>query len=530
MTGPSFPRPPGGGPPPPRPLLDSVRALVAQAGRVYAGGPAVGELRAVAARLDEPLRVALAGRIKAGKSTLLNALVGQELAATDAGECTRVVTWYRDGHAYRVTAHLRSGPPRPLPPRPSGALLDVDLGGLRAADIDRLVVDFPSGSLRAMTLVDTPGMDSLSTELSRRAESALGADDDQPAQVDAVVYLMRHVHASDVRFLESFRDDPAERRPINTLGVLGRADEVGHGREDALESAARIAARYQQDPRLQALCQTVLPVAGLLAATAATLREDEFRAVTTLAAADEADLERLLLTAGRFTTAESPIPLDAGRRAALMDRLGFFGVRLAVGLVKTGSATTASALSRELLDRSGLAPLRDALYLRFAARADVLKARSALLALEGVVRRWPVPQSAALAHDLERITAGAHEFAEIRLLDSLHGGALMFGDDERAQARRLLGEDGVDPRTRLGLNPGAPPSEIARAANAALTRWQRRAEHPSTVREVREAARVLVRTCEGLVLGSLSAPPPPPGRPPARSVPPRPHAPERSPR
>ncbi len=36
-------------------------------------------------RLGEPLRVAIAGKVKAGKSTLLNALVGDELAPTDAG-------------------------------------------------------------------------------------------------------------------------------------------------------------------------------------------------------------------------------------------------------------------------------------------------------------------------------------------------------------------------------------------------------------------------------------------------------------
>jgi len=134
------------------------------------------ELNATARRLDEPLRVAIAGRIKAGKSTLLNALVGQDLAATDAGECTRIVTWYRDGHSYRVMAHPHDGPPQPLPPGPSGGVLDVSLGGLRAEQIDRLVVDWPSAALSSMTLVDTPGMDSLSTELSRRAESTLGTD------------------------------------------------------------------------------------------------------------------------------------------------------------------------------------------------------------------------------------------------------------------------------------------------------------------------------------------------------------------
>lgn len=485
----------------PSPLLDAVRALVCRAGQVYEGSPAMPELHAVARRLDEPLRVAIAGRIKAGKSTLLNALVGQELAATDAGECTRIVTWYRDGHTYRVTAYPHSGPPRPLPPGPSGGVLDVSLSGLRADEVDRLVVDWPSAALSRMTLVDTPGMDSLSTELSRRAESTLGTDgEDEQAEVDAVVYLMRHLHGSDVRFLETFRNDPAERRPINTIAVLGRADEIGHGRVDALESAARVAARYQQDPRLQALCQTVLPVAGLLAATAATLREDEFRAITTLAQADEAELERLLVTAARFTGAETDIAVDAARRAALLDRFGFFGLRLSVRLVQNGAATTAAALSRELCARAGLGPLRDALSVRFAGRADVLKARSALLAVDAVLQRWPA--AASLRHDYERITAGAHEFAEIRLLDILRAGALMLTDAEKTDAYRVLGGDGAAPATRLAVDPQSPPDELRRAAIAALAQWQRRAEHPSSTRGVREAARVLVRTCEGLVLGT----------------------------
>ena len=82
-------------------------ACSSAAARATPGAAGAARLQAVLDRLDEPLRVAIAGKVKAGKSTLLNALVGEELAPTDAGECTRIVTWYRDGITYRVDAPAR---------------------------------------------------------------------------------------------------------------------------------------------------------------------------------------------------------------------------------------------------------------------------------------------------------------------------------------------------------------------------------------------------------------------------------------
>lgn len=182
----------------------AVRAVLRRAAEAYRDSPATAaRLRDQIDRLDEPLRVAIAGKVKAGKSTLLNALVGEQIAPTDAGECTRVVTWYRDAASPRVTLMPHKGAPRQLPLTRTDGRLEFDLRDSAPKDVERLLVDWPSRSLRTTTLIDTPGIASLSTHISAQS-IALLAPDDRPSDADAVIYLMRHLHATDVRFLESF--------------------------------------------------------------------------------------------------------------------------------------------------------------------------------------------------------------------------------------------------------------------------------------------------------------------------------------
>ncbi|HEY2192608.1 MAG TPA: dynamin family protein [Actinomycetospora sp.] len=478
-------------------VVPAVRGLLGAAMRVYSGGPAEPALQATAARMGEPLRVAIAGRVKAGKSTLLNALVGQELAATDAGECTRLVTWYVDGVAYRVDVHPIAGPPRQLPFRQPHGSLEIDLGDLPPERVERLVVTWPSPTLRRTMLIDTPGIGSVNTEVSERSERVLAPGDGEVTAADAVVYLMRHAHGDDARFLEAFRDSAVDRRTVNTIAVLSRSDEIGHARPDALTTAARIADRYRLDPRVRALCQTVVPVAGLLASSAASLREAEYRAFAALAGSS--DTERLLLTADRFETLETDGPVSTADRTALLRRYGLFGVRTAIRLVRDGEVTGATDLARELTTASGVRELQHLLHTQFGARAEVLKARSALAALEGVLRRHPVPGAQGLAHQLERVQASAHEFAEIALIDDLRSRRVLLPESELHDAERLLGGDGMDAATRLGLDPRAGQEAVRRAAAEQHQRWQRRAESPAVTRERAQAARVLVRTCEGIL-------------------------------
>src|SRR5688500_13371866 len=111
-------------------------AVVAIAQRLEREEPSVADAaKAIRERVQGPLHVAIAGRVKAGKSTLLNALVGERLAPTDAGECTRIVSWYRKGTSYQVSARLRDGRDQPLTFKRDEGALDVQLGGLSERDV-----------------------------------------------------------------------------------------------------------------------------------------------------------------------------------------------------------------------------------------------------------------------------------------------------------------------------------------------------------------------------------------------------------
>ena len=482
------------------PLLETVRVLLNHAVGTFSGTAEESEVRAVLERLDEPLRVAIAGKVKAGKSTMLNALVGEELAPTDEGECTKIVTWYRHGTTYQVMLEPREGQARQVPFRHDGGAIAVELGDSSPGEVERLVVDWPTKRLEAMTLIDTPGLGSLSENVSERTVAFLTPGEDRVTAADAVLYLMKHLHASDVGFLEAFHDEAvSQATPVNAIAVLSRADEVGVGRLDAMESAERIAARYRHDPKVRRLAQTVVPVAGLLAGSGATLRQVEFEAFRALADLPEVEQQAMLVSVDRFVDLPTTAGLTSLERRALLERFGLFGIRLSVDLIRRGEVVTASQLATALVERSGLNELRAVLLAEFGERRNVLKARSGLLAIETALRRCPSADDGSLAADVERISASAHEFNELRLLNSLRTGSVVVKDADVAEIERLIGTSGSSAAARLGLPSDAEAAAVGAAAHTSMAKWQRRSESPMSDPSTATAARILVRTCEGIL-------------------------------
>jgi hypothetical protein len=469
-------------------LIVETRALL-QVAAPFASATDRRRLDALVAYLDEPVRIAIAGMVKSGKSTLLNALVGERIAPTDAAECTKVVTRYHHGQYYAVEGVDRAGA-RSVLPFERGAAIDVDLGGRAPVEFDRLDVAAPTPRLELHELVDLPGHGSTS-EAGDRAEAYLSDSDHLP--VDAVLYCLQHRHPSDLGFLDSFRDRAEGVGAAATIGVLSRPDEVLGAGPNSMEEATRLADSLATDPRLRSLVLGIVPVAGLLAESAATLRQEEFHALRSLALAGETTL-REMRSVDDLLDGDADV-LDPVLRCQLLDRLGLFGVRRATETLHGSPALTTAGLADDLINLSGIARLREVLDTRVLHRRSALRARTViaeLTALESVSGERPVQEG------LERLLTGAHELREIDAVERLWSGPVTgLSNGETSDLSRLFGAHGPAVHTRLGFDhPVEDPADRILTEHA---RWSEISTSVLKSVETRELASLAVRTCDGLL-------------------------------
>src|ERR1700755_1841792 len=451
---------------------DQVRAILGGTIQAYRNDPtyrhrpdAHNELERIGYRLNQPIRIALAGTLKSGKSTLVNALVGENIAPTDATEATRIVTWFRHGPTPKVTANHWGGRHSNVPINHNSGLT-FDFRMLNPADVADLDVEWPAQELADTTIIDTPGTSSLTREASERTLRLLVPPDGVP-RVYAVVFLLRTLNAADVALLKQIGQlVGGSTGALGIIGVASRADEIGAGRIDAMLSAKDVAARFTRALDMTGICQAVIPVSGLLALTARTLRQSEFVALEKLAGVDAAELTKAMLSVDRFVREDSQLPVDAATRAALLDRFGMFGIRISIAVLRAGGSDSV-ALADELLERSGLVALRDVIDQQFAQRSDLLKAHTALLSLRRFVQSNPIYATPYIVADIDPLIADTHAFEELRLLSQLRSRATTLNDDEMASLRRIIGASGTDAASRLGFEPDRPyhgaPGAVSRA-------------------------------------------------------------------
>ena len=448
------------------------------------------------------------GKVKAGKSTLLNALVGEQLAPTDAGECTRIVTWYRDGTTYagRRCTRTPARPGRCRVRRHDGAM-EIDLGGDARRGRATAVVDWPSQSLRGHTLIDTPGIGSTvdASLAADRARSSTPDDDSRPRPTPSSTSCATCTPAT-CAFL---RGVPRPRRgpatPVNAVGgaVPGRRDRRRPARRDGLRARHRRRATGPTRPYAGS-CQNV--VAGRRPAR----RRPRGRC-------GRPSTPRSPRCARRHATTWRPSCCSADRfqRAGREPRLTAERAPAAAGALRPvrhppvehadppRRRPTPPRSPASWSTAAGCDELEQVLHTQFAERRDVLKARSALLAVDSGCAPAMAPATARARWPAR--STGPRRGARVHRAAAAQRAAQRLGHPAQPRRRRRWSGCSATPA------PHRPPAWASRPARR-RTRWRtpptqrsnagdRHTVNPMLGRATTDACRAVVRSCEGILAG-----------------------------
>ncbi|NKQ58492.1 GTPase [Amycolatopsis sp. K13G38] len=458
----------------------------------------------VVRRLSAPLQVAVAGRIKSGKSTLVNALIGRRVAPTDVGECTRLVTRFQYGTVDRIEVVFTTGRKQVLPFAPDG-MIPAELG-VDIAEVSHIEAYLTNAVLQDMTVIDTPGLGSLDAASVSRTEQLLGAasQDEGSDELDetsrnavagaeAVLYVVTQgVRADDQQALAAFTAATASREagPVNAIAVLNKADTVApesvRGAGDDVWKAATLLAE-KQAALLKPRVADVLPVIGLVAESAESggFTSADAEALRQLSTVDEATLETMLMAADIFTSWECDVP--TGTRLRLLERLDLYGIRCAIDAIHADPEITAGALRRILLESSGLAAVRSRLNVVFAARADGIKAAAALASVTALAHASGDPAERQRVHDAIEVLLAKPEAHQLRVLEALTlvvAGAVDMPEDLAEEVLRV--GSNADIAAQLGM-PGSDRQELAAHALERAGWWRSFASFGATPAQSRVA-------------------------------------------
>lgn len=496
--------------------------------------------------LREPMRVALVGQIKKGKSTLVNALIQRDLAATGLLETTFSVTELYHASEWEGFVCYRDGSKRRIDRQ------DLELVTVRNADaleqlrmIDRVCIGEDVELLRKFRLIDTPGLgsvyrdDSANTlalldqnsreqyekllirggktgqELHRESYGELGA-------ADSVLFLFSAGLADyDTEVVTRFLGEPAGSvTPLTAIGVLSMCDRywsqmsMQQNRPDLWDydplgpqGGGGIAAGYLRRPEVSRLFYDVVPVAAIAAAGAWALTDDEIRILTLLAGVEPTRLIRALLVARRFTDPEQDLPASAAERRRVLELLGAWGLLRACRYLRDNVSD--DELRQRLDADSGVGHLRQLILSHFGNRAGLIKLHTTMGAVRAEINQYRAKslrrgrpadgRVAAIADTLEEFELATHDFAELSALAFHYQRDVNLSADEAAQLAQVTGEYGTSLWARLGASADCDIPTLRQIASERIRYWHRKQNDISDWR-TREIANTVWRSYRRIAL------------------------------
>ena len=181
--------------------------------------------------LNEPLRVAILGEVKAGKSTLVNALIGSRVVPADVLEASAIVTILRHGPGLG-SIHNLDGTVDTGDVAEIVAMIERHKGDLAFADRTSFAeLELPLKRLEGLQILDTPGLAADSTLPKKTLERL--------AEYDIVVWVLNAGRQGDSLVLDEFDRVGALGKPI--LAVVNQVDKL------PVDEVSRVLVKFERD-------------------------------------------------------------------------------------------------------------------------------------------------------------------------------------------------------------------------------------------------------------------------------------------
>lgn len=233
----------------PEPL--QLYSLLQRVHDLFVAQPMLAELSPEVARIkevyDRPLLVTVMGEFNSGKSTFVNALIGEEVAPMGITPTTATINLLKYGRQRGARVLWRDDREQPL----QWAEVQDFLGGLdkdRARQIRLVELLYPAEELLRFNVVDTPGLNSMIEEHEQTAREYM-------SRADAVIWLFSALQAG--KQTEEQALSLLGQHRLKTVGVLNKIDRLSTREREQVE-------KYLEQAFDQ-LVEGVIPVSARMA-------------------------------------------------------------------------------------------------------------------------------------------------------------------------------------------------------------------------------------------------------------------------
>lgn len=348
----------------------------------------------IAERVRQPFNLAVVGRMKAGKSTLINGLIGHHLAISDVEEATATFNWICHGSHEQIrnfVVHWKDGRSESFPlsdlSRWTGKAPEV-LARVRETLFLRLFSDSPK--LAEIQIVDTPGTGSAVEEHETAREllnpETISQSLSEMGRADAIIYVVPPVaREADMETLRDFSTGQLPNSgPYNSVAVLHKWDDLSVN--DPIVRAKDKAHRLLE--QLEGMVADVIPVSGPLALAARSAPDEFFGELLSMVQTDRSGVERALTMPDRWAK-------DTSRQAIREKHaMPWSSFKLLVHLCLKEEFPSPAIFRRRCEEESGILTLEAFLQERFFSRASIIKKcqllNRAALILEPTLRKMDV--------------------------------------------------------------------------------------------------------------------------------------------